>query len=238
MHPLRYFILMLTILTAGSCKQTKKNDISKLNPTTTVTGKLIPINFSDTNYIEVGVYAKDTTTDDGWSIQYLVKDDSTRYIDLYITCSKGNVKAIHRAKGVLEMRRYFIPEFEAETKTNIYFTHGCATDCAALLVFDKDTSAQFSDYEAIVEYDIPLGQVLYVSDRTYQNEENIYELVLVEIKRRKIHKLAFDGICDGAYKPACVDTVMFSKNKVSVTVSLRKSIEDMEATRQIKAVSL
>jgi len=80
----------------------------------------------------------------------------TKYKDLYIVCSKGKTKATYRAENVLEFRRYFIPEFEAGTKTNIYFAHGCATDCSALLVFDKDTTAQYSDYLEVVKYNVPL----------------------------------------------------------------------------------
>lgn len=221
-----------------SCGQTENKDTSKRDIIETPTDKLVPINFSDTNYIELGLYAKDTITADGWSIKYFVRDDSTKYKDLYIVCSKGNIKATHRAENVLEFRRYFIPEFETETKTNIYFTHGCATDCSALLVFDKDTAAQFSDYLQVVKYSIPLGQVIYVTDSTYQNEEKIYELALVDITRHKTHKLTFNGVCDGVYKPACVDTVIFSKDKVSVTVNLRNSIEEDNQTKQTKTVHL
>jgi hypothetical protein len=228
----------LTLLISGSCRQTKSRDTSKHDTKKPETGELIPINFSDTNYIDLGHYAKDTTTADGWFIQYLVKDDSTRYKDLYIVCSKGDIKAIHRGADVLEFRRYFIPKFEAETKKNIYFTHGCATDCSAILVFDKDAAAQFSDYMQVVKYAVLLGQVLYVTDTSYQNEEKIYELALVDIPRHKTHKITFDGICDGTYKPACVDTVIFSKKKVSVTVSLRKTIEDIDQAKQIKTVRL
>lgn len=238
MQSFRNFLLILTLLTIGSCRQTNSKDTSKHDTIKSETGELIPINFSDTNYIDLGLYAKDTTTADGWLIQYLVKNDSTRYKDLYILCSKGDIKAIHRAEDVLEYRRYFIPEFAAETKTNIYFTHGCATDCSAILVFDKDTAGKFSDYLQVVKYNVPLGQVLYVTDTTYQNEEKIYELALVDIKNHKTHKLTFNGICDGVYKPSCVDTVIFSKNRVSVTVSLRKSIEDNEQAKQIRTIRL
>jgi hypothetical protein len=221
-----------------ACRQTITKETSKLDTPKSETGKLIPINFSDTNYLDLKLYAMDTTTKEGWSIKYFVKDDSTRYKDLYIICSKGHIKAIHRAENVLEFRRYFIPEFEGETKTNIYFTHGCATDCSALLVFDKDSTAQFTDYLEVVKYDMQLGQVLYVTDTTYQNEEEIYELGLSDISRHKIHKLTFHGICDNVYKPACVDTVMFSKNQVSVIVSLRKSIESVDQAKQTKTVRL
>ena len=231
--------MTMAILIIAGCRQTTTTETSKLdNKLVSGTGGLIPINFSDTNYVDLESYAVDTTTDDNWSIKYLVKDDSTRYNDLYIVCSKGNIKAIHRAEDVLEFRRYFIPEFKAETKTNIYFTHGCATDCSAILVFDKDSAVRFTDYLEVVKYNIQLGQVLYVTDSTYQSEKKIYELALVDISKRTTHKLTFNGICDNVYKPACVDTVIFSNNKVSVTASLRKNIESVDKAKQTKAVLL
>ena len=234
----KLFIFALIVLISVSCK-TKSKDTPKLDNTfISGTGKLIPINYSDTNYSGMASYAVDTTTADGWTIKYLVKDDSTRYKDLYIVCSSGDIKSIYRADNVLEFRRYFIPTFEAETKTNICFTHGCATDCSAILVFDKDSSARFTDYLHVVKYNTTLGQVLYVTDSTYQNEEKVYELALVDLAKHKTHKLTFNGICDGVYKPACVDTIIFSKNKVSVTVSVRNSIEDIDQTKQTKTVRL
>lgn len=239
MRPLKYFIFVLIVLISASCKQTKSKDTLKLDkPSLSGTGKLIAINYSDTNYSGVASYTVDTTTGDGWSIKYFVKDDSTKYKDLYIVCSKKNIKSMYCAENVLEYRRYFIPEFEAETKTNIYFTHGCATDCSAILVFDKDSSAKFVDYLEVVKYNLQFGQVLYVTDSSYKNEEEIYELALADVGRHIIHKLTFRGICDGVYKPACVDTVLFSKNRVSVTVSLRNSLEDIDHTKQTKIIRL
>jgi hypothetical protein len=235
----RHLLIVLTLLTIAACRQTATKDTSKHgSKAPSETGKLIRINFADINYDDLKLYAKDTTTVDGWSINYYVKDDSTRYKDLYIVCSKGNIKGTYRAEDVLEFRRYFVPEFEAETKTNIYFTHGCATDCSAMLVFDKDPAARFSDYTQVVKYDVSLGRILYVTDTTYQNEEKIYELALVDIAKHKTHKLMFNGVCDGVDKPACVDTVIFSSNEVSVTVCLRKRLEDVGQTKQIKTFRL
>ena len=184
------------------------------------------------------INALDTITTGGWSIKYFVKDDSTKYKDLYISCSRGNIKSIFLADNVLEFRRYFIPEFETETKTNIYFTHGCATDFSAILVFDKSNPGTFTDYSQVVKTNFGLGQILYVTDSSYKNEQYIYELALVDLSKRKTHKLTFNGVCDDVCKPACVDTVIFSKNKVSVTASLRKNIESVDQTKQTKTVRL
>lgn len=238
MQLLRYFILTLTFLIFVACRQTAIKGTAKLNNSISQTGELVPINFSDTNYSDLTINAVDTITTGGWSIKYFVKDDSTKYKDLYISCSRGNIKSIFFADNVLEFRRYFIPEFETETKTNIYFTHGCATDCSAILVFDKSNPGTFTDYSQVVKTNFGLGQILYVTDSSYKNEQYIYELALVDLSKRKTHKLTFHGVCDDVYKPACVDTVIFSKNKVSVTASLRKNIESVDQTKQTKTVRL
>jgi hypothetical protein len=229
----------MTVLIVLGCRQTPIRETAKLDTkAVSGTGNLIPIDFSDSNYLELRSYAVDRTTDDGWSIKYFVKEDSTRYKDLYIVCSKGSVKAIHRAEDVLKFRRYFVPEFEAETKANIFFSHGCATDCSAMLVFNKVPTARFTDYLSLVKYSIELGQVLYVTDSSYENEGKVYELALVDVSKHKTYKLTFNGVCDCVYQPACVDSVKFSKNTVSVTASLRKNIESDEQSKQTKTVLL
>ena len=235
-HP-TYSVLAFLICFVVSCGLPDKKPINPpVKQLTKETGKLIPIDFSDTVYSSLIPNAKDTITSNGWLIQYLVKDDSTRYNDVYLKCQKGNIQGVFLIADMLQLRSYFLPMFETETDSQIYFRHGCATDCAAILVFNKVSKAEFTDYEEIVRSNIPLGQILYVTDTTYQNATDIYELALVDVAKHKTRKLTFHGICDGVYKPACVDTVLFSKNKVSVTVSLRNSFEDDKPTKQTKTV--
>lgn len=239
MQPLRHILWTLTILTVVSCRQRTTKETTKISDTLQPeAGQLSPINFSDTLYYDLGSYATDTVTADGWKIKYLVRNDSTKYKDLYISCSKGNKQSIYKADNVLKYRRYFVPGFEAETKRSIYFSHGCATDCSAILVFSKDSTLQFADYEDVIKSNFQFGQILFVTDSSYKNEEKIYEIALADVDKHKVHKLTFHGVCDGVYKPACVDTVIFSKTKVSVTVSLRNSIEDTDQTKQTKTVRL
>jgi SanA protein len=85
------------------------------------TGMLIPINFSDTNYTDLQSWVKDTISSSGWSINYLVKDDSTRYNDLYIRWNKGNRTGLFCDSDVLLMRRYFIPVLAGENGTHIFW---------------------------------------------------------------------------------------------------------------------
>ncbi|WP_316789622.1 hypothetical protein [Pedobacter frigoris] len=87
--PIVSFLILFILF---SCNADKKINAQQANPVAAKssygskpyvgTGKLIAINFNDSNYADVSYYAIDTTTQDGWSIKYLIKDDSTRYSDL------------------------------------------------------------------------------------------------------------------------------------------------------------
>jgi len=198
----------------------------------------LPIDFSDSSFHDLPDYIADTVTADGWSIRYFIKDDSRKYTDLYLECSKGNIKGTFYSAELLQRRRYFIPEFIGETNTNIYFAHGCATDCSAILVFAKNSTANFTDYLSVIDYNIQLGQVLFITDNTHQGNDNIYELSLADISRNKTHKLTQNKICDNVYKPACVDTVIFTKDQVVITTSLRINIEDTTQTKQTTTIHL
>ena len=201
------------------------------------TGKLIEINFQDSNYLDLPLYAQDTITKDGWTIRYFVKDDSTRYNDIYIQCSKGNLKGIFYGEELLQFRRYFIPEFAGETNSYIYFTHGCATDCSAILVFSKD-SVKFTDYQRVVEYNLEYEQILYVMDSSYENEEKIYELALVDLTHKKTHRITYSNICMGFYKPACIDTVIFDKKQVTIKTTLQESFGSEKEISQTRIIKL
>ena len=236
---LTYLILIILTVIFVSCQQYN----NKRNATTNrqliePTGELIAINFQDSNYLDLLMYANDTVTKDGWSIKYLVKDDSTRYDDIYIQCSKANWTGIFHGENFLQYRRYFIPEFERETNSYIYFTYGCATDCAAILSFSKDSTSRFTDYNCVVDYNLDFEQILYVTDRCYENEDKIYELALVDLKNNKSHNITYNNICSAVYKPSCIDTVIFGKKQVIIKTSLRKSIEYEDYTTETRIINL
>jgi len=216
-----------------------KNSYSSKDKTAkTESGKIVPINYSDTNYIDLQSSTIDTTTNDGWNIKYFVKDDSTKYYDIYIECSKGKYKGLFYGPKLLQYRRYFIPSYIGETDSHIYFWHGCATDCSAILTFSKDSLCQFNDFENVVDYNIKLGQILFVAESTYENDESSFELALVDLKREKIHKIKYENaVCMNVYKPACIDTIIFSNNQVTITTTLadqKTHMKDIKETRLIK----
>ena len=51
---------------------------------------------------DVGFNAHDTITADNWKIEYLIKDDTTRYDDVYIKWSKGT-KVDELGSGILNV---------------------------------------------------------------------------------------------------------------------------------------
>jgi hypothetical protein len=199
------------------------------------TGRLIPIDFNDPGYSGVGSYAQDTVTDDGWTLRYFVKDDSTRYTDLYIEWSKGNQRGLFSGGDILDMRRYFIPIYAGENATHIFLEHGCATDCSAVLVLGKDSSS-YMDYEKVVDYSIPDGKVVYVSDSSVYDMR--MELYAVDIESGSKRRLLFDNLCvTASFKEQCVDTVRFSKNSVTIQATLT-DVNDKEEERTIREVKV
>jgi len=214
-----------------------KNNPKIVNQNNTGTGKLISIDFSDTNYTYLELYAKDTVTAAGWKIKYLVKDDSTRYNDIYIQWTKENMTGLFYGGDILLMRRYFIPTYSGETNSHIYLEHGCATDCFAILTLSKDNMGEFRDYENIVDFNIKLGQILYVTDYSYENEDRNFELALADLSKQKTHKLTYSNICSAVFKPTCIDTVIFTKTKVTIKTTLRENIateKDIKQSREIE----
>lgn len=129
--------LFLALISCGKDKTIKNNAVIRENSSHTPndTSGLRKVDLNDKKYGDARSYLKDTITKHGWKIEYLVKSDSTKYSDLYLKVSKEGLHSVFVAKNVLEYRRYFIPTYKSENGSNIFFTHGCATDCRAILSF-------------------------------------------------------------------------------------------------------
>jgi hypothetical protein len=230
--------IILAILTTVliNCRQIN-NQHNSTNESVIPTGNLIEIDFQSPNYSDLSLYAKDTITKDGWDIRYFVKDDSTRHNDIYLQCSKENLREIFYGEELLQFRRYFIPVFAGETNSYIFFTHGCATDCSAVLVFSKE-SAKFTDYQSVVDYNLELEQILYIMDSSYGYEEKIYELALVDLKNNKTHRISYNNICMDVFKQNCIDTVIFDKKQVIVKTTLQESFGCEKKISQMRIIKL
>lgn len=230
------FPFVLVFFVACTTNENEKKSL-KQNQDSGNSADLIKIDFNDSHYLEMDPYANDTITSDGWSIEYFVKDDSTKYSDLYLKCSKENRVGVYHGANLLEFRRYFIPFFAGENNEFIFFTQACATDCSSILVFSKDSTLAFRNFKHIVDYSIPYNQILYVTDSTYKHENKIYELALVNLSDGKTHKIAYSNLCLATFKPSCVDTVIFNRKETIIKTRLLNNYEtefDIQQTEIIK----
>ena len=209
-------LLALNLFTAISCKHIERN---RLVAQRMYTRQLIPIDFNDSNYVGLGLYAIDTITQKGWSISYLVKDDSSKYNDIYIKWQRGNIKGIYKGEFLLQYRRYFVPEYSGENSKYLFFKHGCATDCRAILTLSKD-SATSKDYIRVVDYNVSNGQIAYVTERGSEDFRP-FQISIVDLAKSKEHSVQFKSLCMyAAHKESCIDTIIFRKHKVLIKATL------------------
>lgn len=186
---------------------------------------LISIDYNDLKYSDLRIWIHDTITNDGWTIKYLVKDDSTKYKDIYIRWSKDKKSGLFYGGSILLMRRYFIPYLVGENKTHIYLQHGCATGCMAILTLSKDSLPKDKDYELVRDYSIKNEQIVYCN---YNNNFDTLKVVIVDLKRGKEKSITFKNIC---YDPManCIDSLSLDSDyvKLSATLIDRKNKENL-----------
>jgi len=182
------------------------------------TGKLIPINFKDSSYTDVQFYAKDTLTKGGWSIKYFVKDDSTRYDDIYIQWSNKKHSGLYCADAVLQFRRYFIPKYKGENDKHLFFTHACATTCKAILTVSKDKDLAIRSFVTMIDYNIPNGQVVYVADHPYSDSE--LEVSVVDLNKMVEKQVAFKNKPLYLEADQNIDSVSFSKKRIKLFATM------------------
>ena len=192
------------------------------------TGKLIPINFKDSIFNGWQVWIKDTLLKSGWYIQYLVKDDFSKYKDLYVQWTKDSKKGLVRFESVLESNGVSIPTFEGENDKNIFMTHACSSTCSALLILRKDSIPSYIDYHDIVNYSLKYGQILYVTDKT--NDDSLYQISLVDLFKNQEHILDFKYKCSGVFKASYIDTVIFGLKRTII----KATFDDESGEHKIK----
>jgi hypothetical protein len=226
------FITILAITTlAVSCRQ--KSEHAKSKAVAVNNSKLIAINFADTNYYDVANYARDTVTTDGWAINYFVKNDSTRYNDIYIKWWKGNTSGLFKFEDVLLMRTYFIPVFVGENKTYLFLEHACATECRGLLTLSKDSITVQRDFVSVLKYDIKTGRVVFMPDRSRSSKS--MEVAVFDLAGKTENRVIFKKICNLSPARSCVDSVFFGKNYVKLFAGFEgENGKITKETQQIK----
>lgn len=234
----KYIILWFYCLVILSCTnaETPVEKSVKQNHPRNGTGKLVPINFSDREYDDVGFNAHDTITADDWKIEYLIKDDTTRYDDIYIKWSKGTKEGVYCGENMLEFRRHFIPRFAGENKTHLFFTHACATSCIALLTLSKADKPVERTFVKIAGFDINLGQVLQIGD--YNNMLDRFDFALIDLSRGIEKGFCFKNKCFSTDDKGCIDSVHFNGKSVQVFASLIDRNDEQRTVREVYTVKL
>jgi hypothetical protein len=204
---MKYLILFL-ILLAGCKKPIEK----KLLKSPKTSDELVLVNRSDEIYYQV---PDDTITKDGWKIEYLTKNDSTKYHDIYIKASKGNITKISFHPDVLDYRGYFIPSYTLETNKYILFEHGCATNCSAVTVVPKDVSNKPIEFNWVLKYDLELSTIVYVDDITFAAERVTINAFNLNINIDK--SVTFNNRCISTSSHKCIDKVVIKNKKVELT---------------------
>jgi len=230
-----YPIFFLVFTLAISCSQTRKKDRPVIKLKSKGTGSLISINFADTNYNGVQDYAKDTITKSGWAIKYFIKDDSTRYDDLYIKWSKGSVIGTFYCGDALEMRRYFIPVLSGENKSHIFLEHGCSTGGEAVLILPKYNELKGRDYSYVIKYDITTSQIVYMPENSFNTDTPIFSVI--DLHRNIEKQILFKNIYTPRPEDGCIDRVIFNKDFVKLYATLQdknapdKSVKESHIVR-------
>lgn len=198
-----------------ACKQEKEKPYAPKPKEWKNSGKLTSIDYKDPH---LAFIPKDTITAGGWKIQYFVKDDSTRYNDLYIKWSKGDRIGIFKYKDVLLMRSYFIPQYAGENKTHLFLEHGCATSCWAVLVLSKGIKPQAIDFTYVSDFSIKYGRVVYLPEMSYGMES--FDVAVFDLNTNTQKLVHFKNICKIIEEIDCLDSVLFKKNSLHLFASL------------------
>ena len=197
------------------------------------TGALIPIDFKDAIYQDVAMFAKDTITDDGWRIKYLVKDDSTRYTNIYIQWKKGNINRVTNCGNVLEMRRYFIPGFVKDNQDYLFFEYGCSTDCRAVLILPKNDKDTVEAFNFVLDYKVSDNQIVCIDEESFSSDT--LSINATDLKKHITKSTLFKNRCSMTMGSSCIDTIIFKHNRILVEGKLTDRYgNDVKEVRSIK----
>ena len=223
---MKYFLLLIFLLFSHfSYSQISQTELNSL----------VSPNLETERYWEYGGRMKDTVTEMGWTIKYLANPMDTNAV--YISCEKGKIRTVYKAPHILGgYRTYFVPAFVKETAYCIYFAHGCATDCSAVLAFSK-IRRNFTEFERVVKEDLNLDLIVRVTDWNIHNSE--FELELIDLAHNKNHIISYQNYCRAAsFKNICVDEIEFSDKKVTIKTTLSAPENWEKEIKETRVISL
>lgn len=173
---------------------------------------------------------KDTLTADGWAIEYLVRNDSTKQKDLYIQWSKGNCKRVYRGNHLLELQSYFTPVFKTET-VNYIFMDFEVRGGNGVLILPKNNTASEVSFSYVIGYNPEYAQVAYIPKSSYSLDH--LDVEAYDLKSGKTKSVRFSHPCSVTPENECVTEVKFDKKQIQI---LANPNSDRNST-EIKTIS-
>ena len=204
-------------------KQNKKETLNEFNK----------INYSDSIFRYRVNY--DTVLSSNWKISYLVKNDSTKYKDIYLKVAKGKDSSIYFLERYLELRNYFIPIFSKENESFIFFEHGCATSCKAVMTFNKKT-LRFQDFTQIIDYSEKTNQIVWLSNQILSDDKP-FKVQVTDLLKQKDSTIGFNNLALGTIKDSYIDSVIFNKDNTIINCTLIDK-NDYNRTREVKETKI
>ena len=176
------------------------------------------------NYEDFGAWVNDTMTNDGWKIEYLVKNDRTKYDDLYIKVSKGNLIGIIKEENILNFRKYFIPAYEGENSKYLFFTFASDTYTNGILIVNKKQPSNFQKKQILLKSDFEKGYLFFINSK---NDDDQYEIGYLNIIEGIEKEIKFKGVCNNPVKTECVKNIFEEREFIEFECQL-KNKENLE----------
>ena len=176
---------------------------------------IVPINPFDPKFDPM-LCKMDTVFPDGWKVEYLVKNDSTKYTDLYIRCSRQEKSYVFFCDDYPSFRPCFIPMLFGQNEKFIYFSTFCITAQRVLLVMNKLHPEKSMELTPVIDFDVITNRLVLPSHENDGTFFSIYDLSTQQTK-----EIIFRNRCNDPTRFAdnCIDSVKFSENFVSVFCS-------------------
>lgn len=166
----------------------------------------------------------DSTTEDGWRIQYLLKADSAQYY--HIRLSKGTQS---QTDQYMKVGSNFIPIYIGENEKYLFFEGACANDCRSINKIRKKDLKQVKDYLYVLDYDMELKKLIYLNTDDDAGK-GTFKIGLLNMENDQEKSITFKSNCTAARPIQCIDRIQLLKNHA---VIFPASHEENAAPRKV-----
>jgi len=156
----------------------------------------------------------DTITGDGWKIEYLVKNDSTKHKDIYIQWSKGNIKRMYCGYHLLELEGHFTPRYKTETPNYIFMPYELRGD-DGLLILPKNSTRPELNFAYLVGYSVEYRQIAYIPESSYSLDN--LDIEVYDLKSGTTKSVRFSKPCNISPESGCITKVEFSSKEIKIS---------------------